>query len=127
MVKSDENLKVVSLFQEIKDLIIQSRKNVVVSINSELSFLYWQIGKKLKTGILNNQRAEYGQKVIDELAKELTFEYGRGWSEKQLRHCIRTAERIIMDAHKTILELHNTSQNYHQKKSCKRNYINQYN
>ena len=67
MVKSDENLKVVSLFQEIKDLIIQSRKNVVVSINSELSFLYWQIGKKLKTGILNNQRAEYGQKVIDEL------------------------------------------------------------
>ncbi len=80
------------IFQEIKELIIKARKNVVVAINSELSLLYWQIGKKIKTEILNNKRAEYGQKVLDDLAKKLTEEYGRGWSEKHLRHCLRIAE-----------------------------------
>lgn len=80
------------IFQEIKELIIQARKNVVVAINSELSLLYWQIGKKIKIEILNNKRAEYGQKVLDDLAKKLTLEYGHGWSEKHLRHCLRIAE-----------------------------------
>lgn len=80
------------IFQEIKELIIQARNKVAVTINSELSLLYWQIGRKIKTEILNNKRAEYGQKIIDDLAKKLTQEYGRGWSEKQLRHCLRTAE-----------------------------------
>ncbi len=80
------------IFQEIKELIIQARNNVIITINSELSLLYWQIGKKIKTEILNNKRAEYGQRIIDDLANKLTLEYGTGWSEKNLRHCLRVAE-----------------------------------
>ncbi|MBI2135593.1 hypothetical protein HYU06_00815 [Candidatus Woesearchaeota archaeon] len=81
-----------SIFQHIKQLITNARNNVAIAINSELSLLYWQIGKKIKTDILKDKRAEYGEKIIEDLSKRLTFEYGRGWSEKQLRHCLRTAE-----------------------------------
>ncbi len=54
--------------------------------------LYWNIGKLIKEEILQNSRAEYGKKVISALSSQLTREYGKGWSEKQLRHCLRIAE-----------------------------------
>ncbi|OMR58872.1 hypothetical protein AQ727_04795, partial [Burkholderia pseudomallei] len=34
----------------------------------------------------------YGQQILPALARQLRAEYGRGWSEQQLRHCIRVAE-----------------------------------
>ncbi|CAL8481122.1 protein of unknown function (plasmid) [Caballeronia sp. S22] len=42
--------------------------------------------------MLGGARAEYGQQVLAALARQLTAAYGRGWSEKQLRHCVRVAE-----------------------------------
>ncbi|MBA4251009.1 MAG: hypothetical protein C0425_05575 [Chlorobiaceae bacterium] len=30
--------------------------------------------------------------MVDLLARELTEEYGKGWSVQQLRHCLRIAE-----------------------------------
>ncbi len=71
-------------------MIAQARNKVASTINSELSFLH--IGSKIKTEILRDKRAEYGQKIIVDLAKKLTLEYGKGWSEKHLRHCLRTVE-----------------------------------
>jgi len=54
--------------------------------------LYWHIGKRINSDILNNKRAEYGKQIIATLSQQLTLEYGRGWSEKQLRHCIHFAK-----------------------------------
>ncbi len=82
------------LFTEIKSLIEQSRQKVAVEVNSAISILYWNIGKKIRQEILQNRRAEYGKEVIISLSSELTKQYGKGWSEKQLRHCLRTAETI---------------------------------
>ncbi len=42
--------------------------------------------------VLGNKRAEYGKEVVKSLSRNLTEEYGKGWSEKQLRHCLRIAE-----------------------------------
>jgi predicted nuclease of restriction endonuclease-like (RecB) superfamily len=41
---------------------------------------------------LSGERAEYGERTIEYLSERLTSEYGRGWSTKQLRHCVRLAE-----------------------------------
>jgi len=41
---------------------------------------------------LQGERAEYGKQVINQLAKELTEHYGKGWGVRQLRYCIRFAE-----------------------------------
>ena len=57
-----------------------------------MSLLYWHIGKRIKEDVLQNKRAEYGKQIISSLSIQLTQEFGRGWSEKQLRHCLRTAE-----------------------------------
>jgi len=79
---------------EIKQLIAQSREQVAVAVNSAITLLYWQIGKRINEEILLNARAEYGKEIVYTLSTQLTEEYGKGWSEKHLRHCLRIAETI---------------------------------
>jgi hypothetical protein len=81
-----------ALFADIRQMIEQSRQKVAVTVNAEMSMLYWHIGKRIKEDVLQNKRAEYGKQILSTLSGELTREYGTGWSEKQLRHCLRTAE-----------------------------------
>ena len=42
--------------------------------------------------MIKGERAAYGQQIFSVLSANLTAEYGRGWSERQLRHCLRIAE-----------------------------------
>ncbi len=57
------------LFSEIRQLIEQSRQQIATSVNSTMSTLYWQIGKRINTEILKFERAAYGKEVVDSLAK----------------------------------------------------------
>jgi len=41
--------------------------------------------------------AEYGKLVIENLARDLTNTFGKGWSNKQLHHCLRFAETFPDD------------------------------
>ena len=83
-----------NLFADIKTLIEQSKQQIAVAVNSTMTMLYWQVGNRIKTDILQNKRAEYGQEIIKQLSANLTEQYGKGWSEKHLRHCLRIAETI---------------------------------
>ncbi|HCY76562.1 MAG TPA: cytoplasmic protein [Ignavibacteriales bacterium] len=80
------------LFGKIAALIQESKQRVAVSVNAELTMLYWNIGKHIKTEILNNKRADYGQRILITLSQQLTENFGKGWSVKQLQHCLHIAE-----------------------------------
>jgi predicted nuclease of restriction endonuclease-like (RecB) superfamily len=82
------NTQIVS---DVKQLILQSRQKVAATVNSEITLLYWLVGRRVNDEILKNSRAEYGKQIISTLSRQLTQEYGTGWSEKQLLHCIRFA------------------------------------
>jgi len=81
-----------SLVGKIKTLIEQSRLQVAVTVNATMTMLYWQIGRRINQEVLKEQWAEYGRQIVVSLARQLETEYGRGWSEKQLRHCLRFAD-----------------------------------
>jgi predicted nuclease of restriction endonuclease-like (RecB) superfamily len=81
-----------ALFSEIRQIIDQAKQRAAVAINSEITLLYWQVGKRIQTEVLQGQRAEYGRQIIVSLSEQLTQTYGRGWSAKQLRHCLHFAE-----------------------------------
>lgn len=87
-----EKTKKDSLFKTIKELILDSRNRVYRTVNSELTVLYWNIGKHIKTDILKNKRAGYGEKIIEKLSAQLTSEFGRGWTKQQLWNCLYTVE-----------------------------------
>lgn len=81
-----------SLYDKVSQLIEQTRQRVATEVNAELSFLYWSIGSMIQTEILKSKRAEYGENTISNLSEQLTKTYGKGWGERQLRHCLRVVE-----------------------------------
>lgn len=80
------------LLADVRQLIDAARQRVASAVNMELTQLYWRIGRRISTNLLQGQRGEYGKAVVAELAGRLTTEFGKGWSEQQLRHCMRLAE-----------------------------------
>jgi predicted nuclease of restriction endonuclease-like (RecB) superfamily len=81
-----------SLFKNISVLIEESRSRTVLAINSEITLLYWKIGKYIRQDILKKKRANYGQKIVESLSEQLTKQYGKGWSKRHLHNCFRFAE-----------------------------------
>jgi len=45
---------------------------------------YWQIGKIINEVQDGNKRAEYGRELINELSKNLTIDYGKGFDKSNL-------------------------------------------
>lgn len=84
--------KLKPIVNDIRTLIEQSRQQIAVSVNATMTILYWQIGKRINSEVLQDQRAEYGKQIVFMLSRQLTLEYGNGWGEKQLRQCMQFAK-----------------------------------
>lgn len=80
------------LYTDVCRIIDDTRNRVAVYVNSEVCFTNWRVGKRIKEDVLFNKRAEYGKQIVKNLSVRLTEKYGKGWSEKTLRHCLRSAE-----------------------------------
>ena len=80
------------LYTDVCHIIDETRTRVAVYVNAEVCHTNWLIDKRIKEDILYNKRAEYGKQVVKELSQRLSERYGKGWSEKTLRHCLRAAE-----------------------------------
>ena len=52
------------IISDIKTLIEQNRQQITISINATMTLLYWQIGKRIKSEVLQNQRAEYRKQIV---------------------------------------------------------------
>ena len=69
---------------DIRQLIADSRLAVSQTINTGLTLLYWQIGKRINDELLHDQRADYGKQIVATLSRQLTKEYGRGFNHSAL-------------------------------------------
>ena len=75
-----------------RSLIDQARTRVAQQVNTELVLLYWHIGNRIRTELLQDKRAEYGQQALDTLGRQLTLEYGRGFERSSLSRMVRFTE-----------------------------------
>jgi len=74
-----------NFINEIQNLIFLAQQKAIKAVDFQRVILYWQIGEKIFNEIQNKQnRAEYGKKLIRNLAKELEPKYGSGYSYRQL-------------------------------------------
>lgn len=80
------------LYKSIISLIDNARKRVAATVNSELTLLYWNIGKQINEKILQNKRADYGKQLIAGLSQKLTQQYGRGFSKRNLHNFVKFNE-----------------------------------
>lgn len=82
------------LFEQIKDLIEQTKNNVAVAVNSSMTMMYWHIGKLINDEILQNKRAEYGKEIVATVSQQLITQYGKGYSYSALTRMMKFAKNI---------------------------------
>ena len=82
MKKEQINLE---FLKDLKTIIEESRKTVVKHVNVIMIQTYWNIGKRIvEEEQKGNLKAEYGSRLLKEISKELTNEFGRGFSKSNL-------------------------------------------
>ena len=93
---SDEHLDIIDtpdgLLADVQSMIEQTRAGVAQTVNAGMTSLYWRIGKRIQSEILQGQRADYGKKIVSTLGRQLSLAYGTGFSEKNLRRMMQFAE-----------------------------------
>ena len=71
---------------DIKQIIDTGRNAAYAAVDATMIATYWNIGRRIVEEEQHGQeRAQYGKELIKTLAKELTHEYGSGYSDRYLR------------------------------------------
>lgn len=79
--------RIETLYQNIKQVIDEARNTVYRTSNFTMVQAYWHIGKLIVEEEQNGkQRAEYGKALLETLSVRLTGEYGKNFSNRNLRY-----------------------------------------
>ena len=74
------------ILQEIKTILDTARNNVARQVNNELLNTYWNIGRIIcEYEQSDSARADYGKQTLRALSKELTKEFGKGFSVSNIQ------------------------------------------
>lgn len=77
------------LLQELTEIIESGKEAVVSQVNQTLTLVYWQVGFKINRYLLKDERAEYAKNIVVTLSRELETQYGRDFTEKNVRRMIQ--------------------------------------
>ncbi len=81
------NLTKNNIYQEIKELLYSAKNRVYQTINTTMTQTYFQIGKRIVEEEQGGEtRAEYGSALLKNLSSELIKEFGKGYSEQNLKN-----------------------------------------
>ena len=76
-----------NIYQEIKELLYSAKNRVYQTINITMTQTYFQIGKRIVEEEQGGEtRAEYGSALLKNLSSELIKEFGKGYSEQNLKN-----------------------------------------
>lgn len=93
------------IYSEIRKTILEARHHVYTAVNSAMVQTYWNIGRIIvEHEQEGKERAEYGTGLLKNLAQRLTDEFGRGFTERNLRN-MRTFYQKFPKWHTVCAEL----------------------
>ena len=84
------------LLAELSQLIEQSQIQVAITANSTVTLLFWQVGNRINNHILQNKRADYGKQIVPTVSAQLEKEYGRNFTEKNVRRMLKFAYQFTV-------------------------------
>ncbi len=76
----------VSLYHEIKEVLQAARNVVYKTANTAMVQAYWQVGKLIVERQGGEAKAEYGIQLLKHLSKELTKDFGKGFTATNLSY-----------------------------------------
>ena len=76
-----------ALYEQVAELIRQSRDYVRTAVNTAMVYTYYGVGQYIIENEQQGQiRAQYGKAILKELSRRLTDEFGPGWSVDTLEN-----------------------------------------
>jgi len=76
-----------SVIDDVKGIISSGMESAYNATSRAMVLTYWNVGRRIVEQEQNgNQRAEYGAAMMDALAGELTKEYGKSYSKRNLQY-----------------------------------------
>lgn len=74
-----------NLLTQIAEIYKQGQHNATVAVNNALVETYWHIGKYIVEFEQNGkEKAEYGKALINNLSKDLSLSFGKGFSRSNI-------------------------------------------
>jgi predicted nuclease of restriction endonuclease-like (RecB) superfamily len=81
-----------SLLSDLRSLIQSARQRIAAVAYSTQTLLCWHVGRRLLNENLQGGRAAYGKQILVTVSRELTAEYGRGFSYAEIARMIQFAQ-----------------------------------
>lgn len=82
-----ENIVITSLYTDVCGIIDRGRERAYAAVNSSMIETYWNIGRRIvEEEQQGKERAEYGERIIENLSEQLTLRYGKGYSKRYLAY-----------------------------------------
>ena len=72
-------------YTAIRNSVISAQSKIYTAVNSAMVQAYWEIGEQIYLACGENDRAEYGKGLLKYLADKLTFEFGKGFTVRNLQ------------------------------------------
>lgn len=74
----------VSFYENVKAILEQAKSRIYRNIQNEMVEAYWLVGKMIVEKQGGKERAKYGDNLIKELSVQLTKDFGKGFTERNL-------------------------------------------
>lgn len=80
------------ILKGVQAIIDNARAKVAVFVNAKTTLLNWQIGNYINHELIQENRAEYGTRIIATLSQHLTMQYGKGYTYSALTRMCKVAK-----------------------------------
>ena len=75
-----------NFYNEIRNILLTARNKVYHTANFAMVEAYWNIGKSIIEEQGGNEKAEYGSGLLKELSKQMTHDFGKGFTVTNLKY-----------------------------------------
>ena len=90
--ESSTTIDAVGLLADLRSLIRSARQRIAKVAYSTHTMLCWHLGRRLLQVDLQGGRARYGKQILVTVSRELTAEYGRGFSYAEIARMIQFSQ-----------------------------------
>lgn len=74
------------LYSQISQILNEARTKVATTVNTAMVQAYWHIGKLIVDAQGGEERASYGDDLINDISKKLTTQFGKGFTPTNLKY-----------------------------------------
>ncbi len=75
-----------NFYNEIRNILLSARNKVYQTANFAMVEAYWNIGKSIIDEQGGNEKAEYGTGLLKELSRQMTNDFGKGFTVTNLKY-----------------------------------------